>query len=106
MHGPNTQLPDSRATILKFRRPQLRRVPTRTAEPKPVSLALERFRAGEELVAPLGNRSRVYLAAKRLFDICGSLCLIVALSPILMVTFIVLAIAKLMLLSLKRREGK
>jgi lipopolysaccharide/colanic/teichoic acid biosynthesis glycosyltransferase len=93
MHGPNTQLLESRATILKFRQSQPRRAIKRTAEQKRVSLALERFRAGEEFVAPLGNRSRGYLAAKRLFDICCSLGLIVLLSPILIVTFLVLTLS-------------
>jgi lipopolysaccharide/colanic/teichoic acid biosynthesis glycosyltransferase len=62
----------------------------RPATKTPVSPALESFYRGKHLVAPLGNRSRGYLAAKRLFDICGSACLLVLFSPIMITAFVVL----------------
>lgn len=64
----------------------------RPASRPPVSLALENFRRGEQLVAPLGNREAGYLAAKRLFDICGATLLIVLFSPILLATFAALMV--------------
>ena len=58
----------------------------------PVSLALNRFERGEEFVSPLGNRNMCYLIAKRLFDICGALALIVLFSPILLTTLATLLV--------------
>ncbi len=68
------------------------RLPIRPATETRVSLALEGFCRGRPLVAPLGNRSRGYLAAKRLFDICGSAFLLMLFSPIMITTFVVLCV--------------
>jgi lipopolysaccharide/colanic/teichoic acid biosynthesis glycosyltransferase len=57
-----------------------------------VSLALERFRQGQALIEPMGNRNRWYLALKRVADIVGALVLVVLLSPILLATLLVLTI--------------
>lgn len=57
-----------------------------------VSLALDRFEKRGELLGPLGNRNRGYLAMKRVFDIFGSLCLIIAFSPLLLGTLLLLTI--------------
>lgn len=46
--------------------------------------------AGLEIVPAEGNRSAVYLAAKRLFDIVGAIALLILLSPIILATFAVL----------------
>jgi lipopolysaccharide/colanic/teichoic acid biosynthesis glycosyltransferase len=65
---------------------------TRKVSQSPVSLALLRFEGRQDFVEPLGNRRGTYLAAKRLFDICGALALIAMLSPILLGTFCLLMI--------------
>jgi len=64
----------------------------RPVDDPPMSLALERFRQGGLLIDPLGNQSKLYLAAKRAFDIAGAIVLIVLLSPILITTYLVLSI--------------
>ncbi|MBN2292671.1 MAG: sugar transferase [Pirellulales bacterium] len=46
--------------------------------------------AGLEIVPAEGNRSSVYLAIKRIFDIVGAICLLVLLSPVMLTTFVVL----------------
>ena len=48
--------------------------------------------AGLEIVPAEGNRTAVYLATKRLFDIVGAIALLILLSPIMLSTFVVLAI--------------
>jgi lipopolysaccharide/colanic/teichoic acid biosynthesis glycosyltransferase len=93
MHGSNTRLLDPPATILKLRRSAPIRSRAQAVEQNRRSLALERFRAGKEFVTPRGNRSSGYLFAKRLLDICGSLALVVLLSPILITTLVVLSIS-------------
>jgi lipopolysaccharide/colanic/teichoic acid biosynthesis glycosyltransferase len=57
-----------------------------------ISLALERFCQNEPITQPGGNRSAAYLVAKRALDIVGSLALIVALSPVMLTTLVVLTI--------------
>ncbi len=44
------------------------------------------------LVAPAGNRTLAYLFAKRAIDLLGGLALFIILSPVLLVTFVVLMI--------------
>ncbi len=51
-----------------------------------------RIAAGLPVVAPAGNRSSAYLAIKRMIDIAGALVLLILLSPIWLVTLVVLAI--------------
>jgi lipopolysaccharide/colanic/teichoic acid biosynthesis glycosyltransferase len=80
---------DPHAVHAEMQRPRPR---IRPATEPPVSLALESFYRGKPLVAPLGNRSRGYLAAKRLFDVCGSTVLLVLFSPVMLTTFVVLCI--------------
>lgn len=48
--------------------------------------------AGMEIVSAEGNQTAVYLAAKRLFDLAGAIVLLILLSPIMLTTFVVLAI--------------
>jgi lipopolysaccharide/colanic/teichoic acid biosynthesis glycosyltransferase len=59
---------------------------------QPASLAMDRLQQGEQFVAPLGNRCRVYLATKRFFDILGALALMVMLAPIMLTTLAVLTV--------------
>jgi lipopolysaccharide/colanic/teichoic acid biosynthesis glycosyltransferase len=59
---------------------------------QPASLALEKFHQGQEFVEPLGNLSATYLGAKRLFDIVGSLALVVLLGPIMLSALAVLTV--------------
>jgi lipopolysaccharide/colanic/teichoic acid biosynthesis glycosyltransferase len=61
------------------------------AEPS-ISLALERFRQGQNIIEPLGNQSRLYNAIKRGADIVGAVLLIIVLSPILLTTLLILTI--------------
>jgi lipopolysaccharide/colanic/teichoic acid biosynthesis glycosyltransferase len=49
-------------------------------------------RLGANLVAPAGNRTASYQISKRAFDVVGSLALIVVLSPVLLVTWLVLMV--------------
>ncbi len=63
---------------------------TRRVDLPAVSLALQRFHGGQTLVEPAGNRSLVYLAAKRLFDVVGALGLIVLLSPFMIAALLLL----------------
>jgi lipopolysaccharide/colanic/teichoic acid biosynthesis glycosyltransferase len=58
----------------------------------PFSLALDRFHKGQYFVEPAGNHALGYRVAKRLFDICGALALVVAFSPILLTTLAVLLV--------------
>ncbi len=58
----------------------------------PPSLALERFRRGESLVEPQGNKHRLYAALKRTADIVGATAIIVLLSPVLLGTLLVLTV--------------
>lgn len=51
-----------------------------------------RIAAGLPVVAPAGNRSPVYLAAKRLMDIVGALALLLLLAPVWLVVLLVLAV--------------
>lgn len=44
------------------------------------------------VILPAGNRSRAYLAVKRLLDIAGAVCFILLFSPVLLVTYVVLSI--------------
>jgi lipopolysaccharide/colanic/teichoic acid biosynthesis glycosyltransferase len=96
MHSPGSQLATARAATLKVHpaaptarspRPRIRPV-----KQPPISLALARFHRGHSLIVPLGNREPRYLAAKRIFDICGAAALVVLLSPILLTTFLVLLV--------------
>ncbi len=68
------------------------RADVRRFDESSISLALERFHRGQQLIDPLGNRDQGYLAAKRLFDICGALVLILLFAPILLATFVLLTI--------------
>lgn len=51
-----------------------------------------RLAMGLPLVAPRGNPSPVYQAIKRTMDIAGAIVLIVGLSPLMLVTFLVLLV--------------
>lgn len=58
-------------------------------------LALEigrRLDAGLPLTPAEGNRSRAYQIAKRTFDFCGALAILIAASPILLATLLLLTI--------------
>ena len=86
LSAPNLNHQDPRS------REQEDRWQIRPAAHRPVSLALARFHRGQAFIAPLGNRRRGYLAAKRLFDICGALFLIFLFSPILLMSLAVLSV--------------
>jgi lipopolysaccharide/colanic/teichoic acid biosynthesis glycosyltransferase len=51
-----------------------------------------RLSAGVPVVKPRGNRGPCYLAAKRVMDIAGALVLIALLSPLLLVTLLILLV--------------
>jgi lipopolysaccharide/colanic/teichoic acid biosynthesis glycosyltransferase len=65
---------------------------SRTTPHAPISLALERFRHDEAITPPQGNRDAGYLAIKRAVDIVGAGTLIVAFSPIMLATLLVLTV--------------
>ncbi len=64
----------------------------RQAHKRTISLALHRLRAGQPLVAPEGNLRIEYRAAKRLFDVIGSVALLILLSPLMLATWLVLLV--------------
>ncbi|MBI3838934.1 MAG: sugar transferase [Planctomycetia bacterium] len=64
----------------------------RPIERPSVSLALDKLRQGQKFVAPLGNRSSEYLAAKRLLDIVGALASIALFGPIMLATLVALTV--------------
>jgi len=68
-------------------RRRIRRAPDRVG-----SLADARLASGRAIVGPEGNRSPWYLAVKRALDIVGALGLLVALSPVLVATYLVLLV--------------
>jgi lipopolysaccharide/colanic/teichoic acid biosynthesis glycosyltransferase len=47
---------------------------------------------GQWHIAPAGNRSRGYLVAKRIIDVAGAIALLTVLSPLLLVTLLVLTV--------------
>lgn len=51
---------------------------------------VRRIEAGLPLTPAEGNRSRSYRAAKRAFDFCGALVLLILLSPVLLITLLLL----------------
>jgi len=66
--------------------------PRRLARKTPISIAALRLLAGEPIVEAEGNRQAIYLAAKRLLDVVGSLCLLVLLGPLMLGVLILLTI--------------
>jgi lipopolysaccharide/colanic/teichoic acid biosynthesis glycosyltransferase len=68
--------------------------PARSREPadRHLSWLEARLAAGREVVAPEGNRSDAYLRAKRALDAGGALVLLMLLSPILLITYLVLLV--------------
>ena len=58
----------------------------------PVSLALRNLHANRPIVAAGGNRSRAYLAAKRMLDVIGVLGLLCLFSPIILTVLLVLTV--------------
>lgn len=64
----------------------------RQAIPKNPNTVLEQIRSGRPIVSPQGNRALAYRATKRALDIVGALGLLILLSPILLVTLVVLTI--------------
>ena len=57
-----------------------------------ISLAKEKLLRGRTLLEPQGNLNPHYVLIKRVLDIVGGIALIVAFSPILLVTFAVLCV--------------
>jgi lipopolysaccharide/colanic/teichoic acid biosynthesis glycosyltransferase len=90
-HSKKLKKPVSPART-RFSSPDEGRSRIRPVKPQPVSVALDRLRQGQQFVAPLGNRARGYLAAKRLFDVVGALALIAMLGPIMLATLAVLMV--------------
>jgi len=66
--------------------------PSRSAVRPAFSLADRRLAEGGQIVAADGNRSRQYLCAKRAFDVVGAAGLLVLLSPLLLITWLVLMV--------------
>lgn len=64
----------------------------RPVRPQPIPLVNTRLAAGEPIVAANGNLSPGYLLTKRVLDITGALVLLAALWPVLLLTFLVLAV--------------
>jgi lipopolysaccharide/colanic/teichoic acid biosynthesis glycosyltransferase len=71
-------------------RPRRRTVVSKSNEV--ASLALKRFAADQPIVNAAGNHSHTYRAAKRAMDIAGAICGIVLLSPVLLLTLLVLTV--------------
>jgi len=92
--APATQMfVPRRAQLHRSVRPAVRRFVRnmhRTAK-NPGAL-LEQIHSGRPIVAPQGNRSLAYSAAKRTLDIAGALALLVVLSPVLLTTLLVLTV--------------
>jgi len=64
----------------------------RKAPERLISLAEQRLQQGRPLVRPDGNVSLGYRAAKRAFDIVGSLGLLIAFGPVMLGVFLVLLV--------------
>ncbi|NQT15714.1 MAG: sugar transferase, partial [Planctomycetes bacterium] len=62
----------------------------REASKRVASAIAAQFAAGRPIVGPAGNRSALYLGAKRLLDIVGALALLTVLGPIMLATHVVL----------------
>jgi lipopolysaccharide/colanic/teichoic acid biosynthesis glycosyltransferase len=77
----------SRSAVRRLREARARRAPALR-----FSLALDRLRKNLPILDPMGNRRRGYLAAKRVFDVLGSLALIVLFAPIMLTVLVVLTI--------------
>jgi lipopolysaccharide/colanic/teichoic acid biosynthesis glycosyltransferase len=56
------------------------------------SIVDRRMAAGQPFVEPQGNLTRGYLVWKRLFDVVGTLCLLLFLAPVILTTFLVLMV--------------
>jgi len=67
-----------------------RRRSGRTASRPAVSLANRRMRQGKQFVPAEGNGSLWYFRTKRALDVAGATALLVALSPVMLVTWVVL----------------
>ena len=61
-------------------------------EENPAEWLSDRLESAEPIAAPEGNRRRGYKLAKRLFDIAGSIGLLLVLSPILVTTWLILLV--------------
>ncbi len=59
---------------------------------EPISLAARRLEAGRPLVSADGDLRLGYRAAKRLFDLLGTLGLLLVLGPIMLVVFLILLV--------------
>ena len=66
--------------------------PRRLGRKTPISIAALRLLAGEPIVEAEGNRQALYLAAKRLLDVVGALCLLVLLGPLMLGVLVLLTI--------------
>lgn len=71
---------------------QLGETKSKPADRESRSLEYQNLIGGRQIVVAEGNRSRVYLAVKRVLDIVGAISLIILLSPIMLLTLIVLTI--------------
>jgi lipopolysaccharide/colanic/teichoic acid biosynthesis glycosyltransferase len=69
-----------------------RRPAIETGYPDAVPRQAKRRRLHHWRIAPAGNRSPWYLAAKRALDLVGTVALVIALSPLLLVVFVVLMV--------------
>jgi len=63
----------------------------RVARPS-ISLARKRLEAGQALVEPEGDLSEKYRIAKRVFDVVGTMGLLILLAPIMLAIFLILLV--------------
>jgi len=68
------------------------RRPGRRATKPAFSLAEQRLAEGREIVPPEGDLSPAYRSTKRILDVGGALLLLVLLSPVMLVTWLVLMV--------------
>jgi len=78
-----------RTTRQRTRRPPIRAGRRIAGNPAAV---LEQIHSGRPIVAWQGNRNLVYSAVKRALDVVGALVVLIALSPILLTTLLVLTV--------------
>ncbi len=89
--GPSVASPSRRVAQSDKHGPRrTRRI--RPVQPQPTPLVNTRLAAGEPIVPAKGNLSPGYLLTKRVLDIIGTLVLLAVLWPVLLLTFLVLAV--------------
>jgi lipopolysaccharide/colanic/teichoic acid biosynthesis glycosyltransferase len=91
--GPPPVVPlDTPATITPPKAPRHRLRRLRKAPDRLISLAQARLAAGEPIVPAEGNFSRWYRRMKRALDVVGALGLLLTLWPVMLATYVALAV--------------